>query len=338
MPEESAIPDTTIDIPPHRKRWVPLSLRLFLTILAIVGVGGSLWIGIPAFRQHTAIQHFRGLGVELDIESSPFLPEWVFRWVGDPRLEPFGTVRRVNLSGFDIAETDVVYLQRLNGLEWLALNRSSITDSGILHVASIGNLRALRIEDTQVTDSGLVHLQKLKRLEVLSLKRTSVTGSGVKHLAGIPKLRHLDLTGTLVDDNALADLKGLNHIRELRLGDTLISEDGLEHLHAFTTLNRVVLGDLDVSPTAVASLQAAIPGLEVWYEWNCTLQNINGEPTLDTNWAEIVFEGGKYTHEISWKSTSFRAHQIGVRMGSELQIHLGWGARTVSLGRIYVDS
>jgi hypothetical protein len=291
-----ATPD---DKPPRCRSWLPSSLRLFVAILAFLGLGSGLWIGIPVYRQQVTIRHFRELGIEIVPDASRVVPDWLYRWIDARRLEPLGIVKDADFSGCGLTDSDVAYLKGLKGLEWLALNRNSITDAGMRHLAAIGTLRALRLEDTEVTDAGLVHLKGLVRLEVLSLKRTGVTGSGFKHLTELPLLRHLNLDGSLVDDTAVVDLKGLICLRELRLRDTLISEDGLAPLRGLIKLEHLQLGDLKVSPTAVADLETAIPGLDVSYEWNYTLRNTNGEPALDTDWIKVVFEGGKFTSEMS---------------------------------------
>ena len=45
------IPDPT-DKPPRRRRWIPLSLRMFVAML-LLGAS-AVWIGLPAYRQYRA--------------------------------------------------------------------------------------------------------------------------------------------------------------------------------------------------------------------------------------------------------------------------------------------
>jgi len=51
------IPDPTTDKPRRYRRWIPLTLKMFVVVLVLLGVGSLLWIGCP---------HIRNAGYSLD--------------------------------------------------------------------------------------------------------------------------------------------------------------------------------------------------------------------------------------------------------------------------------
>ena len=53
---EVSIPDPTTDKPPRPRRWIPVSVRMFVAMLVLLATGGGLWIGVPAYRQRLAIR------------------------------------------------------------------------------------------------------------------------------------------------------------------------------------------------------------------------------------------------------------------------------------------
>lgn len=232
-----------------------MSLRLFVVMLAVLLTANAAWIAVPAYRQQRAIRDLRKLGVEIRPDVGDIQPKWLREWINDSRLHPFGRVQNLDLSDRHIRDADLASLKGLKGLEWLALNRNAITDTGIDQLNEIPSLLALRLEDTALTDFGLARLKGLRKLEVLSLKRTRVTNAGIRHLREFPLLRHLDLEGDHIDDAALRDLKSLTHLRELRLAGTQISPAGITELrHAAPHL--CLRGSLRVRLTVVGDRES----------------------------------------------------------------------------------
>ena len=87
-------------------------------MLLLVGLVGSLFVGMYAYRQHVAIQNLREFGVEIRPNASQVVPKWSRRWIGEQRLEPLGKVQNLDLSGVTLTDTDMAYVRGLNGLEW----------------------------------------------------------------------------------------------------------------------------------------------------------------------------------------------------------------------------
>ena len=85
------------------------------------------------------------------------------------RFGIFGPVVRVDLSGMDIADDDLVHLKALSRLGVLVLSSKKVTDAGLVHLTDLTQLRRLVLTRTQVTDEGLVHLKGLTQLQFLHL-------------------------------------------------------------------------------------------------------------------------------------------------------------------------
>ncbi len=160
----TAIPnlDPAIDKPPRRRRRIPLSLRMLVAILAILGAGStflvvSVWL--PYQRELQVIQRTGGyLGTTVTAET--VCPEWLQTIVGINRIKEFRIFERVRFV--DLTNSEV-----------------SDTDASLALLSRLTNLRSLYLDHTAVTDAGLVHLSELKQLEVLSLESTRVTDDGL---------------------------------------------------------------------------------------------------------------------------------------------------------------
>src|SRR5258708_9039694 len=88
-------PDSTSDRPPRRRRWIPLSLKGFVAILLLVGVGGPLWIGVRGRRQQAAIEGIERAHGHGHVETRAGTPDWLPRFLGEPTPTWFDRVHRI---------------------------------------------------------------------------------------------------------------------------------------------------------------------------------------------------------------------------------------------------
>src|SRR5438045_2667946 len=102
-------PDVTSEKPPRRRRWIPLSLKGFVAILLLVGVGGPLWIGLRGWRQQVAINEIERVGGE--IETLPRGPEWLRAAVGESFLKWFDDAYMVHLGGSLVDDSTLAHLK-----------------------------------------------------------------------------------------------------------------------------------------------------------------------------------------------------------------------------------
>jgi hypothetical protein len=238
----TAIPDPTTDKPPHPKRWIPISLRIFVVILSLLGAASALWIGVPAYRQHVAIQEIGRLGGHIQTEER--VPAWLRQWLGPETLRRFDSVHTVKLGGREVTDEMLHDFECLGDLERLDLSRTRVTDEGLKSLKTLKNLDWLNLDQTQITDDGLEHLKGLANLRILELSKTKVSDRGLVHLTGLTQLKYLYLNGTNVTDAGLGHLKGLTNLELLWL----------------TSVDR---NDTHVTAAAVEELKAALPILEI---------------------------------------------------------------------------
>src|SRR5690349_2143526 len=86
-------PTPTTDKPPRPRRWIPLSLRMFVVALVLVGVGSVLWVGIPAYRHHVAAREIEACNGFLWLYGRP--PDWRTRLIGDELMDNFTEIYAV---------------------------------------------------------------------------------------------------------------------------------------------------------------------------------------------------------------------------------------------------
>ncbi len=101
------------------------------------------------------------------------------------------------------------------------------------------NIAWLDLGRTAVGDSSLPAVGQLKHLTRLYLQQTNITDTGLQHLGSLAFLEYLNLYGTAVSDTGLVHLEGLESLRSLYLWQS------------------------DATPSGVASLNEALPDLEI---------------------------------------------------------------------------
>jgi Leucine-rich repeat (LRR) protein len=119
----------------------------------------------------------------------------------------------------------------------LILSDSDVSDSQIAGLGSLSHLGGLYLDRTPVTNKGLVCLKNLDGLIALGLQRTKVTE--LPCLSHMKQLVELDLSFSKV---STLDLTGLESLRKLSLRETMISD---ETVAAFPPLPE--LSNLDIS-------------------------------------------------------------------------------------------
>ena len=189
----------------HPSRRVLLSLRLFAAMLALLGSCSTLWIGIPAYRQHAAIKEIEQKGGHVILV--PRGPEWLRAQIGEGLLELFDDSFLVDLRSSQSIHSTVPLLKGLPGLKVLTLAGTNLTDEDLADVGQLTGLLMLDLDNTRVTDAGLARLARLHNLYFLSVSGTAVSDAGLMHLRGITGLRSLNVINTLVTEAGIAELE-----------------------------------------------------------------------------------------------------------------------------------
>src|SRR5579872_301086 len=122
---------STNDKPPRRRRWMPLSLRLFVVILLLLGSGSTLalTIWIPYFRQQQVSREINRWGIGQYYAPRSGGPDWLRRLLGNDRIEKieaFGRVKGVMFEGLRFDDTKLAYLSQWTSVENFSLVGTSV--------------------------------------------------------------------------------------------------------------------------------------------------------------------------------------------------------------------
>jgi hypothetical protein len=222
--------DADIDLaetPPRRRRWWPLSVRIFLVLLVVLG-SWSGWLVLQAYRQHEFGQRIVAAGgiVEYNIEydssgkwvtnAPTFLATRLRRISGSNRFDlptvvrfyaanrpeahpdfarllgPLSQARSISIDGYRVNSADLECLAQKSSLRALGLSEMPLADDDLETIQSL-SLRWLSLHRTRVSDHGMRHLTQMQTLEYLDLTRTRVGDAGLEPLADLPNLRRLIL-------------------------------------------------------------------------------------------------------------------------------------------------
>jgi hypothetical protein len=254
-------PDPTTEKPPRPRRWIPLSLRMFIAILLLLGLCGALWIGVPVYRQCVAVREIERLGGKVRTELR-FAP-----WIRDRFGEEWGRLLDkavwVDLDDAHVMDATLGYVGCLSDLKLLSLlDTHGVTNDGLARLGGLTSLRILDMKATEVTDTGLAHLNGFA-LDRLTLDDMEITDDGVTILNGMSELTHLVLRNTRVTDAGLIRLKGIRGLKLLDLSGKQITDAGLLSLKELTNLKVIGLINTQVTDAGIAELKRALPKLEI---------------------------------------------------------------------------
>jgi hypothetical protein len=157
-----------------------------------------------------------------------------------------------------LGDQDLHQLNGLDGLGWLNLNGSHVTDAGLASLTGLGQLQSLDLTGTHVSDAGLAALAKFRALRALNLSDTMIRGDGLRNLQSLEHLQILDLSDTDVTDETLAQLRYVPHVQRLSLAATQITDAGLSQLQQLPELRVLNLDSTAVSAAGLAQLHGLI--------------------------------------------------------------------------------
>jgi hypothetical protein len=189
---------------------------MFAATLALLGVAGTLHLGILFHQQHRrdlARLELERLGASVPYGETHLI-QWIDRWLPEDLARIFYSQEcevhfRPEYGTLDdgIADAAMANLDDLTCATCVRLTGSPVTDSGIAHLGRSKALRVLYLDGTRVTDAGMRYLSGLSTLETLSLGRVPVSDAGTEHLKKLTRLKTLYLYGTQVTDTGAANLK-----------------------------------------------------------------------------------------------------------------------------------
>ncbi|WP_425614282.1 hypothetical protein NA78x_004148 [Anatilimnocola sp. NA78] len=188
-------PTVTAELPSarlHRRSWGQFSIRTMLAATLIASVLMA-WV---AHKRAEAAQQRRAYQIIVDKRgASNFAPvssrsPWLCFILGE---DVSGGGHCVEFGGGEFNDDDLASLVALGQIRRLSLNRTSVTDRGLIHLRTLLHLRYLSLDETQISDEGLKSLHACRCLEWLSLRDTRTTPEAVQQLrTAIPNLSIMD--------------------------------------------------------------------------------------------------------------------------------------------------
>jgi len=270
--------------PPRRKRWVAMSLKMFVALVTILAVG-SAWEGMRIYQTQIAIRHFESLGAS--VVTGPGGAGWFYDKLGPDHAKLLDVVESVSLSNTPCTDADLTFIERLRDvqrlslggqfkggigdglplifipLEWKFGPAPPITDAGMASLHGLSSLRSLNLNRLPISDVGLAEIATLVNLERLDLSYTRVSDVGLAGLQKLTSLRALNLRGTKVTGAGLVNLRPLAELEHLDLRVTSVDDEGLGYLADLTRLKELGLEETQVTGAAVAELERTLPRLIV---------------------------------------------------------------------------
>lgn len=166
-------------------------------------------------------------------------------------------LERSNPSGEDFAK-----LKTLPKLKFMQLKLATLSEDAVKELAGFPALEQVRCAKTRVGDQELQHLTKLKTLRAIDLSDCNrVTPAGLEYLAECPKLAFLKVWGKSIGNESMDVVANMSALRVLGLVDTAVTDEGIEKL-AGLKLSEVHLFRTSIGDDAVKVL-AAMPSLKV---------------------------------------------------------------------------
>jgi hypothetical protein len=177
-------------------------------------------------------------------------------------LKELPDLSEIRLQRSLVTDNGLLIVAPLVRLEGLSVGPAT-TNTGLRHLNGLTALRTLDLSRTQITGDGLRHPLQLPVLQMLTLRNTKVRDEDLVHLTRYPTLICLDLAGTEISDAGLVYLTQLPNLRSLRVEHTRISDAGVEDLKRMPNLHWLFAHDTQLTQSGVRALWASRPGVVV---------------------------------------------------------------------------
>src|SRR5262245_30533542 len=141
---ETPARDRTADKPPHPRRWIPLSLRMFLATLALLAISTAVWIGVWIYPRWAAIRRIEQVGGR--VESTQEGPNWLRRWIDRGTMMAFEDVLEIHVNtSSDETDNVLPYVGRFPKLRCLDLGGAAASDAGLGHIHGLPSIKEMHL-------------------------------------------------------------------------------------------------------------------------------------------------------------------------------------------------
>lgn len=169
------------------------------------------------------------------------------------------------LSDSDVSDSQIAELGSLSHLGGLYLDRTSVTNKGLVSLKNLDGLVALGLRHTGVTELPLLsHMKQLESLDVSFTKISTID------LTGLESLQSLELRATMISDETVAAFPSLAELLHLDISgmagrEPKVSDKGIRTItkENFPKLKNLYIYDCDISNQELSRLKVEFPKLKV---------------------------------------------------------------------------
>lgn len=187
-------------------------------------------------------------------------------------------ITSLNLSGTSITDQALGCISKSN-LVRVGLDRTNISDSGLIKLAQMKYLRQLAV--TQCNNVTMKSIKTIcennSNMEVLDIPDLSIEGISLSFLSNCKNLKTLNLSGVPVTDSDMKMIGAMKDLSVLYLAKTQISDSALKEIYHLKLHHLTVLQCPNVTREGVKKMKAHLPD-------SCTfITSYGADPGVTTN-------------------------------------------------------
>ncbi|MDZ4837962.1 MAG: protein kinase [Candidatus Melainabacteria bacterium] len=138
-------------------------------------------------------------------------------------------LKNLNLQSTKVSS--LTSLSKLKSLETLDLSATSVGDSSLKEVGALPRLGRLLLNKTNVTDDGLIHLQSMKSLEFLDLSHSALSENCGAKVGQIQYLKELKLHSPAITLMTIKEIAAMPSLQKLDVAkNKFVSDSELNNL------------------------------------------------------------------------------------------------------------
>ncbi len=221
--------------------------------------------------------------------------------------------KSINLSNAEVKGPGLAYLIRLP-LETLELQRSSLTDRGLLEISKMKSLTYLVIDADKVTSAGLNYLSDNPQLKKLSARDLNTDDEGLKSICKISTLVSLQFDGNpRVTDIGYSHLPELKHLEIFTTREIHVTDKLIDTLLQMQSLARIYFDSTDITDRQLKLLSKSKTIKAIHLERNEKLSAVGLKYILTIpGIGAIDLRGNKWVTDSTLKSFEVLHHKFNL--------------------------
>ncbi|RTL45883.1 MAG: serine/threonine protein kinase [Candidatus Melainabacteria bacterium] len=203
-----------------------------------------------------ARQHIRAHKSDKELTISDACTDEALIEFTEGAVETYAT-RTIFLGNSEIKGPGLAYLIRIPLIK-LEMQRSSITERGLLEISKMKTLKALVLDGIRVPQSAWQHLQNLPKLTELSIRDVDLNDEGLRNICKISTLKSLQVEGNAgITPDGYAQLLNLKDLELLGIGEMNSSDDLIKVLLKLPQLRILYINKTSITDAQLKRLSAS---------------------------------------------------------------------------------